>query len=90
MPYGDGTGPWRAQGKWRCRRPGFGRGYEVGFGPGYGRGFGRGMGRAYAYAVQEPQARESDISGLEAYAKDLEAELNEVKKRLRDIRRQDI
>ena len=78
MPYGNGTGPWWAQGRWRCRRPGFGRGYGTGYGPGYGRG----MGRA-AYSEQ-PQSRESDTSDLEAYANELESELNEVKKRIKE------
>lgn len=82
MPGGDGTGPWWTKGRWRCRRPGYG----MGFGPGYGRGFGRGMGRA-AYAVQEPQAQETELLDLEAHAGNLESELNEVKRKIKELKR---
>ena len=74
MPWGDGTGPWWAQGKWRCRRPG------------YGMGPGRGYAMRRAY-YDQPQERDSDATELEAYAKELEAEFEQVKRRLKEMKR---
>ncbi len=90
MPWGDGTGPWWAQGRWRCWYGG--RGFGRGYGRGFGRGFGRGYGPGYR-AVQQgadyqptPQvSREGELSELKAYAGELKAELDEIKKRIAEL-----
>lgn len=83
MPGGDGRGPWWAQGRWKCWYGG------RGLGRGYGRGFGRGYGRGYwaapqgaGYQPPSPVSRGEELSDLKAYADELKAEFEEVKKRI--------
>ena len=74
MPFGDGTGPWWAQGRWNCRR-GFGRGMGIGFGR-----------RFQGAAIANNVSREEEASELKAYAEMLKAELEEVKKRIANLK----
>jgi len=96
MPFGDGQGPWWARGRWNCWRGyGYGRGY--GMGRGYGRGFGMGFGRGYGFYgsanyAETPQStnvpqpsKENEISELKSYANELKAELDDIKKRIKEL-----
>lgn len=74
MPGGDGTGPWWSSGNWTCR----GR-----RGMGFGMGAGRGMGRRF---VTQAPSKENELKMLEDYLKGLEAELDEVKKRIAELK----
>lgn len=95
MPGGDGQGPWWAGGNWMCGR-GFGRGYGRGMGRGFGMGFGRGgywAAQGYGYTPYQqntpytPSApsKEEEKTELKEYVAELEAELEEVKRRLSEI-----
>jgi hypothetical protein len=84
--------------------PGGGRGMGPGFGRGYGRGFGRGFGRGRGWrfhrgygpgpeVVYEPYpmsapSREDELSYLEGLQKSLEQDLDEIKKRLKELSEQ--
>jgi hypothetical protein len=83
MPGGDGTGPFGAGGRWNCRR-GFGIG--LGFGRRYGRGYGRGYPASVQTRFQTAGASGGDEAGeLRAYADELSAELDGVKKRIAEL-----
>lgn len=78
MPWGDGTGPWWAQGRgWRCWRasgyPDFGRGF-------YGRRF-------YLDEPVEPitLTKEEQKKILEAELKEIETEKQEIENKLKEI-----
>jgi hypothetical protein len=86
MPWGDGTGPWGAQGRWNCWR---GRRFGRGAGRGYGRFFG---GPAYtafqqppAYAAARQHTKEEEVAELKTYAAELKAELNNIERRLKEL-----
>ncbi len=76
-------GPWWGRNGWNCRR-GFGQ--NRGVGRMYGSGFGRG-----SLAFGQPRfqntgtSREEDAAGLTSYAKELESELEEVKRRIAQL-----
>lgn len=78
MPRFDGTGP---QGKGPMT--GFGRGCCAGFSP-FGMGQGRIMGMGHFccpfYGICQPQTEKDQLKVLKNYKKDLEAELETVKK----------
>ncbi len=77
---GFGSGGW-GKGFWVGNRMGFG------FGRGLGRGFGWGF-ATYAppYPTNVPQLTKKDeLAELKEYAKNLEAELSEIKKRIVDL-----
>ena len=65
MPYGDGTGPGWARGRWNCRG-------KMGFGRGSGAGYWR-PGR-------------DNVQDLESYAEMLKTELDQVKKRIAELK----
>jgi hypothetical protein len=78
MPWRDGTGPWWAQGRgWRCWRA---SGY-----PAFGRGF---YGRRIYW--DEPESitltKEEQKNILEAELKDIEAEKQEIEKKLSELK----
>ncbi len=80
MPNGDGTGPYGAGRGWGCR--GWrGRGFGCRYGGGFGGGYGRGMWMG-AYPVGAQPGPAEDAESLKAYARELEAELEAVKKRI--------
>jgi len=80
MPWGDGTGPWWAQGRgWRCwRRFGY---------PGFGRGFYR-----REFYLDEPVfepitlTKEEQKKILETELKEIELERQEIEKRLKELK----
>jgi len=74
MPGGDGTGPWWSSGNWICREK---------RGIGYGREFGRGMGRRFF--TQTPN-KENELEMLENYLKNLETEIDDIKKRIMELK----
>lgn len=99
MPGGDRTGP-EGQGPRTGRALGFCSGYdEPGWtaepGYGFGRGRGRGFGRRYwrrnpRYGSSQPTTSQppqnpTEENLLKQHIQDLEAELSNVKKRLREI-----
>ena len=82
MPWGDGTGPWWANGNWVClRRLGFGRGFGwFGFGRfGMGR-FGRGLGYWRLVALQQLQQAQARALAAPALTKEEQRELLEQEK----------
>lgn len=77
MPGGDGTGPGWAQGRWNCRK-----GFR-----GQGRGFGRGPGRGFGFQGAYTPSKEEEIQELSAYADELTNELEQIKKRLSELKK---
>ena len=85
MPGLDGTGP---MGRGPLTGRGFGPcGRGRGFGAGYGRGFGRGYGYGYGYRSAEPinLSKEEQKKILQAELNDVEAEKEELKKRIQEL-----
>lgn len=70
MPYGDGTGPMWARGRWMCRR-----------GMGRGAGYGSGMGSCIQ---NKPGDEVSELTayaeGLKRELKEVEEEIEKMKK----------
>jgi len=85
MPWGDGTGPWWAQGRgWKCWR-------RFGLGPGFGRGF-----YWRRFYLDEPMSspafepitltKEEQKKILEEELKEIEAEKEAIEKRLKEMK----
>ena len=75
MPWGDGTGPWWAQGRgWRCWR-------AFGY-PGFRRGF---YGRRFYLDEPVTLTKEEQKKILEAELKDIEAEKQEIENKLKEL-----
>jgi hypothetical protein len=89
MPRGDGTGP-NGQGPMTGRRMGFCAGFNVpGFmNPCFGRGFGRGFAWRASQPVIQPQViTEAEEKGfLEDDLKALKQEMEEIEKRLKELK----
>jgi len=91
MPRGDRTGP-EGKGSQTGRGMGFCTGHNnpgymnIGFGG--GRGFGRGLGRGFrsGYLNTETQTKEEQKTALETELKNIEAEKQELKRRLEELK----
>ena len=90
MPRGDRTGP-EGKGSKTGRKAGFCAGNKspgyVNTGFGGGRGFGRGLGRGFrsGYSNTETQTKEEQKTALETNLKDIEAEKQELKRKLNEL-----
>ncbi len=84
MPGGDGTGPFGTF--VNCRPYGY-YGFARGFGYGFGRGRGNGFGfRRANYFNQQFLPKDQQIAFLEQQQKLLEAEIDEIKRQIEQLR----
>ena len=81
-----GEGPLTGRGLGPCGRGlGFRRGFGRGLGTGFGRGLGRGFGRGFFQQPTE-MTKEQKVKILEADKAEVEAELEDIKKEIKETK----